>query len=74
MWQLGVDVAPRHRGRGVGAALVSRVTDSVLGMGRVPYYGTAPGNIASRRLARAVGFLPVWISAFTTEASSGLSR
>ena len=74
MWQLGVDVAPRHRGRGVGAALVSRVTDSVLGMGRVPYYGTAPGNIASRRLARAAGFLPVWIAAFTTEASSGLSR
>lgn len=74
MWQLGVDVAPRHRGRGVGAALVSRVTDSVLRMGRVPYYGTAPGNIASRRLARAVGFAPVWVSAFTTEASAGPSR
>jgi len=66
LWQIGVDVRAEQRGRGLGAALTSRVTDAVLGAGRVPYYGTAPDNVASRRVAHAVGFFPVWVSAFTS--------
>ncbi len=71
LWQVGVDVGARHRGRALGAALVSRVTESALRSGRVPYYGSAADNIASRRLARTVGFVPVWIAAFTVESPAG---
>ena len=70
LWQLGVDVKVGHRGKGLGRVLTSRVTEAVLQMGRVPYYGSPPDNVASRRTAQSVGFFPAWVSAFTVGHSS----
>ncbi len=67
LWQIGIDVRSDHRGEGLGAVLTSRVAAALLSHGRVPYYGTTVGNIASRRTAQSAGFYPCWVSAFTTE-------
>lgn len=69
LWQIGIDVHSGHRGKGLGAALTSRVARGILDEGRVPYYGSSVNNIASRRTAQAAGFYPCWVSAFTTRRS-----
>ena len=66
LWQIGIDVAPGHRGNGLGAALTSLATRAVLDQGRVPYYSTSVANITSRRTAQSAGFYPCWISVYTT--------
>ncbi|MYE55392.1 MAG: GNAT family N-acetyltransferase [Chloroflexi bacterium] len=66
LWQIGIDVHSNYRGRGLGAALTSRVARGVLDAGRVPYYGSSINNIASRRTAQSAGFYPSWVSVFTT--------
>lgn len=65
--QIGVDVHPGHRRRGLGAALTSRLADDILRRGRVPYYGAATDNTASLRTARSAGFELCWTAAFTKE-------
>ncbi len=67
LWQIGLDVHAGHRGRGLGAALTSRVAAQVLRHGVVPYYGTTVENVISRRTAQSAGFYPFWTAAFTTE-------
>ena len=66
LWQIGVDVRPAHRNRGVATALTSQAARAVLDAGKAPYYGTSINNIASRRAAHSAGFYPLWVSAFTT--------
>lgn len=66
LWQIGVDVHPAHRNRGIATALTSQAARAVLDAGKVPYYGTSINNIASRRAAHSAGFYPCWVSAFTT--------
>ncbi|HCI86189.1 MAG TPA: hypothetical protein DHV68_05035 [Dehalococcoidia bacterium] len=61
MWQLGIDVAPEHRGRGIAPALTSAVAGAVLDEGKMPYYGTSASNIPSMRTALAAGFKPMWV-------------
>ncbi|MDE2900210.1 MAG: GNAT family N-acetyltransferase [Chloroflexota bacterium] len=65
LWQIGLDVHADHRGRGLGAALTSRVAAEVLRQGVVPYYGTTVENVISRRTAQSAGFYPYWTAAFT---------
>lgn len=60
LWQVGVDIDVAHRGRGLGRALVSRVTAAVLDHDKVPYYTTAIGNVPSSTLATRVGYRPAW--------------
>ena len=67
LWQIGIDVAAKHRARGLGAALTSRLARVVLDQGRVPYYAATTGNIGSRRTALSAGFYPCWVSAFTMQ-------
>ena len=49
LWQIGIDVQSKHRGRGLGAVLTSRGASAVLARGKVPFYGSRVDNIASRR-------------------------
>ena len=65
LWQIGIDVLSEHGGRGLGTALTYQAVTAVLDHGGVPYYGTTVDNIASQRLAQAVGFYPYWVSAYT---------
>ena len=71
LWQIGVDVLPSYRGRGVGKALVTLLRDEAFRRGALPYYGTSLSNIASWRVALASGFLPTWVEAEAQEAEDG---
>ena len=62
-WQIGVDVLPEYRRRGVATALVSLLRNEVFRRGALPYYGTSLANVASQRVALASGFVPAWVEA-----------
>ena len=64
MWQVGMDVLPEFRNRGLAAYIINRLTLEVLKLGLVPYYGTASSNIASQRVAHRAGYLPAWVCAY----------
>ena len=61
MWQIGVDVLPAHRRRGVASALTSRLALEVLRRGRAPFYCIAWSNVPSARNALRSGFAPAWV-------------
>ena len=68
LWQIGIDVLPRYRGRGIGKTLVALLRNEALRRGALPYYGTSLSNIASWRTALASGFLPAWVEAEARKA------
>jgi GNAT superfamily N-acetyltransferase len=74
-WQIGVTVLPGEQGRGLGRALVSRVTQEVLAHGILPYYTTATANIRSRAVAVSLGYWPAWTELYTRarEQAAGVS-
>ncbi len=61
MWQIGVDVLPEYRRRGIASALTSRLAAEILKRGRVPFYCAAWSNVASVRNAVRSGFRPAWV-------------
>ena len=61
MWQIGVDVLPAYRKKGIASALTSRLALEVLKRGKVPFYCCAWSNIASARNAIRSGFRPAWV-------------
>ena len=60
MRQIGVDVLPGYRRRGIASALTSRLAREILMRGKVPFYCCAWSNVASARNAVRSGFLPAW--------------
>jgi GNAT superfamily N-acetyltransferase len=70
LWQIGVDVIPEARQRGVGRQIVGRLTEAILERGAVPYYSTTPSNIASRSIAVSLGFWPAWTELFARDNTS----
>ncbi len=63
MWQVGIDVEEAYRGKGLGAGLVSALSREIENQGKLPFYGTAAGNVHSQRIAVRCGFIPAWIEA-----------
>ena len=61
MWQIGIDVLPEYRRRGVASSLTSHLAIEILGRGRVPFYCAAWCNIGSVRNAIRSGFRPAWV-------------
>ena len=61
MWQIGVDVLPTWRRRGIASALTSRLAREILARGKVPFYCSAWSNIRSVRNAVKSGFIPAWV-------------
>ena len=61
MWQIGIDVLPEYRRRGIASALTSRLAVEILSRGRVPFYCAAWSNIRSVRNAIKSGFRPAWV-------------
>jgi len=74
MWQIGVDVLPEARLRGIGRALVSRLVEGVLHAGRVPYYAHNLTNVASAALAASVGFRQAWVEMYARERQRPLDQ
>ena len=64
MWQVGMDVLPDYRNRGLAAYLVNRLTLEIIEREFVPYYGTSSANIASQRVAHRAGYYPAWCCAY----------
>lgn len=61
MWQIGIDVLPEYRRRGIASALTSRLALEIIDRDRVPFYCAAWSNIASVRNAIKSGFRPAWV-------------
>lgn len=61
MWQIGIDVLPEYRRKGIASALTSRIAMETLERGRVPFYCAAWSNIKSVRNAIRSGFRPAWV-------------
>lgn len=59
--QIGIDVLPEYRGRGVGTFLVNELKEIILKGGDIPFYGTAPANMHSQNIAINCGFRPAWV-------------
>lgn len=66
MRQIGIDVLPQVRQRGLAARLVYELSRMVLADGRVPFYGTSPSHVLSQRVALAAGFIPTWWESVST--------
>lgn len=61
MWQIGVDVLPDYRKKGIASALTSSLAVEILKRGKVPFYCAAWSNIKSVRNAVKSGFRPAWV-------------
>lgn len=61
MWQIGVDVLPEYRRKGVASALTSRLALETFAKGKVPFYCAAWSNLKSVRNAINSGFKPAWV-------------
>ena len=61
MWQIGVDVLPEYRKKGIASAVTSTLAAEILERGKVPFYCAAWSNIRSVRNALKSGFLPAWV-------------
>lgn len=60
MWQIGVDVLPEYRRKGIAAAVTSRLAIEILKKDKVPFYCCAWCNLPSARNAVRSGFRPAW--------------
>ena len=60
MMQIGVNVLPAYRGRGIGAALTNRLAREILDGGQVPFYSAVWANIRSTGNAVRAGFRAAW--------------
>lgn len=67
MWQIGIDVLPEHRHKGIAWQLVALLKDEILRRGFLPYYSTSQSNIFSQNVARKAGFFPAWAETCSTE-------
>jgi GNAT superfamily N-acetyltransferase len=61
MWQIGVDVLPAYRRKGVASSLITHLATEILDRGFVPYAGCRWANIRSLKTQLAIGFRPVWV-------------
>ena len=61
MWQIGVDVLPKYRKKGIAYAITSELTIEILKRDKVPFYCCAWSNVKSVRNAIKSGFRPAWV-------------
>ena len=61
MWQIGVDVLPDYRRKGIASALTGTLAREIISRGKVPFYCSAWSNIRSVRNAVRSGFIPAWV-------------
>ena len=61
MWQIGIEVLPDYRRKGVAKALASKLALEILSIGVVPFPGNRWANIRSIRTQLSCGFKPAWV-------------
>ena len=65
--QVGIDVLPQYRERGVATYLVTLLKDKIMEQGNIPFYGTTLSNYSSWNVAINSGFAPAWVEIGYTE-------
>lgn len=65
MWQIGVNVTPEGRGKGIGAYVTALLKEEVLKRGIVPTYATVESHIKSQKVAFRAGFEPAFYEIFS---------
>lgn len=63
MWQIGVDVLPEYRRRGIASSLTNRLAREIFERGKIPFYCAAWSNVKSVKNAIRSGFRPGWVEA-----------
>lgn len=69
MWQIGIDVLPGNRGKGIGTTLVKLLKNEILKRGKVPFYGTVESHFHSQNIAINSGFFPAWAELYSRSNS-----
>ena len=59
--QIGIDVLPEYRSKGVGTYLVTLLKNKILEQGDIPFYGTSLSGYHSWNIAIKCGFKPAWV-------------
>lgn len=67
LWQIGVDVLPEYRNRGLAANLTALIKQEIIKMGKVPFYGTSESHAVSQSVAIKSGFMPAWAEIYVRE-------
>ena len=62
MWQIGIDVLPEYRRKGIASSLTTRLAQAVFDRGKIPFYAAAWSNIRSIRNGLRSGFRPAWVA------------
>ena len=65
MWQIGIDILPQYRSRGIGTNLVTLLKNEILKRGKIPFYGTVESHIHSQNIAVSAGFFPAWAELYS---------
>lgn len=73
-YQIGVDVMPAYRGRGIGTELVSLMKEDIRSRGGIPFYATSVSNLVSWNLALSAGFRPYWVEIGAKKYDKGESQ
>ena len=60
-FQIGIDVCPQYRGKGVATYLVTLIKNEIIRRGGNPFYNSAVGNYRSMQTALSCGFKPTWM-------------
>lgn len=61
MWQIGVDVLPEYRQKGIASSVTSQLALEILNREIVPFYCAAWSNVKSVKNALKSGFKPAWV-------------
>ncbi|WP_242984779.1 GNAT family N-acetyltransferase [Clostridium taeniosporum] len=70
MWQIGIDVLPEYRGRGIGTNLVTLLKNEIFKRGKIPFYGTVESHFHSQNIAINAGFFPAWAELYSKTKSN----
>lgn len=65
LYQIGIDVLPDYRGKGIGTNLVALLKQELLKRGKIPFYGTSVSHISSKNIAINAGFFPAWAEVYS---------
>lgn len=65
MWQIGINVSEKARGRNIGPLLTILLKEEILRRGKLPFYGTGESHIQSQRVAIKSGFFPAWWESYS---------
>ncbi|MBQ8002681.1 MAG: GNAT family N-acetyltransferase [Clostridia bacterium] len=68
MWQIGVDVLPEYRKRGIASSVTSNLAAEIMERGKVPFYCAAWCNIKSVKNAIKCSFKPAWVEMTVKES------